>query len=212
MSNNAAYFNSALQLALHSTWATGDTWTTAEIDAIVAWAVLNLFPRYSRPLDPETTTVTVVADDYYYALPTGVLAVSRVDRYNSDGVDFGPVYGTAWELVGDAQAGTGKLHIGAGFADAGDVLHLHGYGRYDVTTNLVPDNLVPLVLARSRAEAYRRVASDRERFKAWLSRNQTQDTSVNEMMQMMADADADARRTEAMTPRVWQKPVRGRVG
>lgn len=211
MTNNAAYFNSALQLALHSTWASGDSWTTAEIDAIVAWAILGLYPRHSRALDPALTTITVLQDVGVYGLPDGVLAVSRVDRWVG-GVDTGPVFGGAWELTGDVQADSGNLHIGLGVVQVGDILYLHGYGRYDAVTNLVPDSLVPLVLARARAEAYRRVAADREKFKAWLVRNQTQSTSINELLQFMSDADADARRLDALTPRVWQKPVRGRVG
>lgn len=212
MANNAAYFNAALQLSLHSTFASGDTWTSAEVDNIVAWSILQLWPRYARVLDPVTTTVAVVADTYYYSLPAGVLAVSRIDRFDSAGTDFGAIHGGSWELTGDVFIGTGKLHIGGRAAVATDVLHLHGYGRYDVVTNLVPDALVPLVLARARVEAYRRVAADRERFKAWLSRNQTQNVSINELLAFIQDAESDVRRLEGQTPKVWQRPVQGRIG
>lgn len=213
MPNNAAYFNGRLATALHVTLgASSEPWTTSEVDDIVIWAIASLYPRFSRALDPEDTTVTVVADTYYYDLPAGVMAVSRIDRFNSDGVDYGPTHGGAWEIVGDVEAGTGKLHIGGALALAGDVLHLHGYGRYDVATNLVPDYLVPLVLAKARAEAYRRVTADRELFRTWLSRNQTQNISVNEVLQMINEAQREADRLEVMTPKVWQKPVQGRVG
>lgn len=213
MSNDAAFFNGRLATALHVTgYPTGSPWTTGEVDDLIVWAIASLYPRWSRALDPESTTVTVVADDYYYSLPSGVMAVSRIDRYNADAVDYGPIHGGAWELVGDVEAGTGKLHIGASVADADDVLHLHGYGRYDVSTNFVPDYLVPLVLAKARAEAYRRVGADREQFKAWLARNQTQNVSINELLNMVSEARSEAERLEASTPKVWQKPVRGRIG
>jgi len=212
VANNALYLNGKLATALHTTYAATDSWTSVEVDDIIAWAVLQLWPRYSRVLDPETTTVAVVDSDYYYDLPTGVLAVSRVDRYDSAGVDYGALHAQSWELVGDVFIGTGKLHIGGSAAIAADVLHLHGYGRYDVTTNLIPDALIPLVLARARAEAYRRVAADRERFKDWISRNQTQNVSVNELLGFINEADAEARRLLGETPRVWQRPVQGRVG
>lgn len=209
MPNDLATLNGKLATALRDT--TYATWATGEMDELLERAVDSLFPRYMRPLDPETTTVTVVADDYYYSLPAGVRLVDRVDRYDSGGVDHGAVSGRHWELVGDVMSGTGKLHIGA-IASAGDVLHLQGYGLYDTSSNPVPDILIELVLARARSEAYRRVLADRERFKAWLARNQNQNVSLNEMLQLSRDADADADKHARMAPRTWQRPVSGRVG
>ena len=85
------------------------------------------------------------------------------------------------------------------------------YTKYDTTTHLIPDDLVQLVLAYSRAEAYRRLAGDRQRFTAWLSRNQTQNISINEMLQMINEAETEARRLKAER-KTWQKPVPGRQG
>jgi hypothetical protein len=209
VANDLATLNSKLATQLRDT--SYATWVTGEMDELIKRAVDSLFPRYARPLDPESTTVTVVADDYYYSLPSGVRSVDRVDRYDSDGNDYGHIAGRSWELVGDVLAGTGKLHIGQ-VANADDVLHLHGTGVYDTTTNLIPDHLIALVTARARAEAYRRVMADRERFKAWLARNQNQNVSINEMIQLVNEADAEAGRLARETPRTWQRPVSGRVG
>lgn len=209
MSNDLATLNVKLATALRDT--SYDTWVTGEVDELINRAVDSLFPRYARPLDPTSTTVTVTEDTYYYSLPSGVRSVDRVDRFLDGTLDVGALSGRAWELVGDVLSGTGKLHIGR-VADIDDVLHLHGTGVYDTATNLIPDHLIALVIARARAEAYRRVMADRERFKTWLARNQTQNVSLNEMLQMVNEADAEAARLSRETPRTWQKPVSGRVG
>lgn len=209
MANNAATLNTKLATALRDT--TYATWTTGELDDLIAWSVARLFGRVSRPLDPTTTTITLVADTFYYSLPAGVLSVSRVDYLDTSGNELGPISGRAWELVGDTLLGTGKLHISPRIVASLGTLRLHGYGRYDVSTNLIADDYVPLVLARARAEAYRRVMSDRERFKTWLARNQTQNVSINEMLQVINEADAEANRLARET-HVWQKPVPGRAG
>ncbi len=214
MANNAATLNTKLATALRDTAYA--TWGTGEMDDLIAWSVARLFPRFPRPIDPSVSggQITIAADTYYYSLPAGIAAVSRIDLLDTSSNELGPISGRAWEITGDVLNGTGKLHISPQIVSSfvGAKLMLHGYGHYDVTTNLIPDDLVPLVLARARAEAYRRVASDRERFKAWLSRNQTQNVSVNEMLQMINEADAEARRLEQTSMRIWMKPVSARVG
>lgn len=215
MANNAATLNTKLATALRDT--TYATWGTGEIDDLIAWSVSRLFATgFSRPIDPSVSggQITIAADTYWYALPSGVNAVSRIDLLDTSGNELGPISGRAWEITGDVLNGTGKLHISPQIVSSsvGAKLMLHGYAHYDVTTNLIPDDLVPLVLARARAEAYRRVAADRERFKAWLARNQVQNVSVNEMLQMINEADAEAAQLERRTQRTWMKPVSGRVG
>lgn len=208
MTNNLAYFNARLATALRDT--AYETWDTDEIDDLATWAVRSLYPRYSRPLDPTTATVTLVTLTYYYDLPTGCIAVTRVDRVTTDSDEAGPIHGRAWEVVGDVLNDTGQIHVSPTIVELLGTLRLRGFGRYDATANYAPDDLVPLVLAKARAEAYRRVAADRERFKAWLSRNQTQNVSLNELMQMINEADNEILRLERATPRTWQGPVPGR--
>lgn len=208
--NDLADLNSKLATALRDT--AYETWATGEVDAIVIMAVDQLWPRFSRPLDAESTTITLADDDLYYSLPSGVVAVSRIDLIDADGSNMGPVPGRSWELTGDPLSGTAKLHISGTFARTGYTLELHGYGKYDTSSNLIPSDFAPLVLARARAEALRRIAANRERFKAWLARNQTQNVTVNELLEMINEADAEANRLTAQTPRTWQKPVSAYTG
>jgi hypothetical protein len=77
---------------------------------------------------------------------------------------------------------------------------------------LVPDDYVPLVLAQARAEALRRMADDRAKFEVWLARNQKQSVSVNELMQLVNDADIEIERLRQRLPRTWRRPVPGRLG
>lgn len=213
MANDLATLNGYLDTALRED--TVDTvWTSTEKNNLIDWAVASLWPRYARPLDPTASTVTLVADTYYYSLPTGTRNAVRVDVVDSSSNDYGPMHGRAWELTGDLIAGTGKIHVSPEYvsAYAGGTLRVHGYGVYDTATNLIPDLYVPLVLAKSRAEAYRRLGANREQFKVWLARNQNQNVSVNELLQLINEADSEVRRLEMTIPRVWQKPAPGRQG
>lgn len=216
MANDLATLNGYLDTALKDT---GDTvWGASEKNNLIDWAVASLWPRYSRPLDPTATTITFQADTYYYSLPGNVRSVSRIDLLDSDGNEYGPAHGRAWEVVGDllsdGEMYTGKLHIAPQYVSAlgGGTARIHGYGVYDTTSYYIPDIYVSLVLAKARAEAYRRLAASREQFKVWLARNQSQNVSVNELLQMINEADSEVRRLELTIPRVWQKPVPGRQG
>jgi hypothetical protein len=217
MTNNAAGLHDYLVTALRDT--TYATWATDEMDDLIRWSVRRLFPRFARPFDGTSASasgVTLTALTYSYALPTDMLAVSRIDLYNSDGELLGPVDGHTWEVTGYALNGAGKLHISPQIVDnyVGGSVRCHGYGAYSLSTaaSYITDDFVPLVLARARAEAYRRVGADRERFKAWLARNQSQNVSINELLQMINEADNEVLRLERDTARTYMKPMAGRVG
>ncbi len=190
------------------------TWQSSELDSILTGVVLNLYPRYARALDPATYSFVLAASTYFYAIPTGVVDVNRLDRVQSDGVEAGPLFGGAWEETGDLNDGTFKLHLGPGIVDSfvGDTVRINGYGSYDVSTHPVPNDILPLVLAQARAEAYRRITGDRVRFQQWLSRNQVQNVSVNELLQFVREATAEAARLENATSRTIMKPVQARIG
>ena len=207
--NLLAWITWDLATALRDT--TLATWDSREMDTLVTQAVARLYPRFSRAIAPASATIALVAGTYYYNLPASVIAVSRVDLLDSSGDDLGPINGRAWEITGDIYGGTAQMHISPQIASTAGTLKLHGYARYDVTTNLIPDDFVPIVIARARAEAYRRVLADRARFKTWLSRNQSQNVSVNELVQEINEADAEIARLERQH-RVWQKPVPARQG
>lgn len=209
MANDLATLTTKLSTALRD--ASNATWTSAELNDILTWVAARLFPRVSRELDPTAFTITLVADTTRYTVPAGMLQVSAVEWLNTDGDELGALSGQSWMVDGDWYASTLQLHIPVAIADQGGTLQLRGYGRYDLVTNLPPDDFVPLILAEARQEAYRRVGADRERFKAWLSRNQSQNVTINELLQFISDAKGEARELRALT-RVWQRPVPGRQG
>lgn len=190
-------------------------WTSTEKDDLLTWAVAGLYPRYSRILDPSLIAqrITLVADTYWYSLPTGMLEAVSIDQLDADAKIIAPLDDQAWTQTGDPYSGTAKLFISPQIVnDLGGYVRVHGHGRYDLTTNLVTDDFVPLILARARAEAYRRVGSDRVQFSRWLERNQRQNVSVNELMEFFREAQTEERRLTATTPRTWRRPVPGRLG
>lgn len=210
MPNNLATISSKLSTALRDT--THETWNSTEKDDLVTWAVANLWggrPQIFRELDPTTTTIALVEGTYFYAAPAGVLNVFALDLYNGTD-EYGRLEGDEWQLVGDPYSGM-KIRVAPHVAATGHTLRVHGIGRYDVTTNLIPDDFMPLVLAIGRAEAYRRIAGDRARYEQWLASNQTQNMSINELLQMIDDADRTAARERASV-RVQAHPVPGRQG
>lgn len=208
MANDLATLSSKLATALRDT--SHETWTSTEKDDLVTWAVDNLYPKFARVLDPETTTVALVTDTYFYDLPAGVIEVSTVELYTGTD-EYGPLDDQAWQVVGDPYNGTGKLRISPIIADTDYTVRLHGYGVYDTTTNLIPDTLVPLVLAKARVEAYRRLGADRANFLQWQTNEQTQNISVNELLQLMQSAQADVILLEQGAQRTWRRPVPGRL-
>jgi len=207
--NDLADLNSRFTVALKDAGHT--IWPTAEKDEILQQSVRQLWPRFSRPLDP-LSTVFLEVDEAYYDLPNGTRAVSRIDLIDPNGGNLGAIPGRSWEVLGDLNKDTGQLHINPALVRADHSLYVTGYGVYDTSANLIPDEFAPLVLARARAEAYRRIAVERVRFKEWLARNQTQNVSVNELTQFINEADAEANRLVATTPRTWQKPVPAHSG
>lgn len=209
MANDLATLTTKLSTALRDT--TNAVWTAPELQDLLTWSLARLYPHISQRLDPTSTTITLVGTTYFYALPAGVLDVSRVDWVDTSGNELGPVGPGSWEIVGEPILATGKLHISPVIAQSGGTLRLNGYARFNLSSALMPDDYVQLLLALARAEAYRRVAADREQFKAWLSRNAGQNVTINELILLINEADSEADRLRRQQ-RVWQKPVPGKVG
>lgn len=188
-----------------------DTWDAGEKDDLLKWALRKLNYRTPRPLDPETATqqITLVADTYFYAIDSGIRQVFKVVLYNSDGDLVGRI--NNWEASGDLLSGTGKIHIAPTVVEsfAGGEVHLYATGLYDLDTNVIPDDYVAALLATARAEALRRLITDRARFKQWQVANQVQNISVNELIQMVNEADRAAADEQVMLKQ-WQMPVHAR--
>lgn len=188
------------------------TWDAGEKDDLLDWAVRRLNYKVPRPIDPTDATaeITLVADTYWYSIDSSIVNVERVTILDADGDEMGRI--TAWETTGDIVSGTGKIHIAPSIVEiwVGGTARIYGTGRYDLSTYLVPDEYVPAVLAVARAEALSRLVSDRARFKQWQVANQVQNISVNELIQMVNQAEVRAAEETALLKR-WQMPVTARL-
>jgi hypothetical protein len=188
------------------------TWDAGEKDDLLAWGIRRLNNKVPRPLDPETSTyqVTLVADTYWYSIPAAMNSIERVTIHDADGDEVGRI--TAWESTGDIISGTGKIHVAPSLVEGyvGGTVWLYGTGRYDLVTSLLPDDYVAALLAIARAEALRRLITDRARFKQWQVANQVQNISVNELIQTVNEADRAAAEEVALLKR-WQMPVTARL-
>jgi hypothetical protein len=193
------------------------TWNSGEKDDILQMAVRRLSQRLPRPLDPTLAAqlITLVSGTYHYAIDDDTILVERVFYINTNGDRIGYME-SGWEVVGDLTTAVGKLHVSPQTVEQGGTLQIGGTGRYTLTTTdssqlfAIPDDYIPLVLAYSVAAAQRRLLVDRARFRQWQNTNQTQNVSVNELVQMVADADRQAD-DEWVTLKRWGKPVIGRI-
>lgn len=209
MSNTLDLLSQQLAVALRD--ETYTTWDSEEMDRLITWSVASLWPRFKREFAPQTNTLTLVTSTYFYSLPTGMLRVSYVDWVDSSSNELGTLDPGSWSVEG--PEGSAKLHIAPNIADQGGTLRLLGYGRYDTTTNYIPDDLVPLVLAMARAEAYRRMAGSRVQFTNWLASNQSANVTVNELFELIREANAEIVRLQRQSNgRTWSRPVPGRRG
>lgn len=209
MTNNLATLSSKLGTALRDT--DHAVWNSTEKDDLVTWATAELWPRYARAMDPSDVLqeVTLVDDTFAYAVPTDMLEVEQVEWIYGGDTELGFLSAGQWMTTGDEYAGNLKLRIAPGIVTSGGTLRVHGYGRYDLTTNLPPDDYVQLILAKAREEAYRRVAGDRARYQQWMVANQKQGVSVNELLQLADEAERHALRLESRL-RTQRRPRPGR--
>jgi hypothetical protein len=193
------------------------TWNAGEKDDILNMAVRRLSQRLPRPLDPTLSaqSITLVSGTYHYPIDDETINVESVFYINANGDDVGYMQ-SGYEVVGDLTTGVAKLHVAPLTVERGGSLRIGGAGRYLLNSQdedslpLIPDDYIPLVLAYAVAMAMRRLLVDRARFRQWQNTNQTQNVSVNELVQMVADADRQAD-DEWVTLKRWQKPVIGRI-
>jgi hypothetical protein len=196
-----------------------ETWNAGEKDDLLGMAVRRLSRRLSRPIDPTASSsvsdVTLATGDYHYAIDS---ANTRIDKvlYINTSSDYIGYLASGWEVYGDLDAGTGVLHVSPQVVEQGGTLRLVGAGRYTLPAlgasqaTAILDDHVPLVLAWAQEGAWRRLLSDRARFRQWQTSNQVQNVSVNEIVQMIQDAARQADEEWALL-RKWQQPVLGRV-
>ena len=200
------------------------TWNAGEKDDILYMAVNRLSRRIPRPINPadEATDITLETETYTYDLGT-YTSITKILLSNSSGDQIGYLE-SGWEVIGDLEAGYADLYVSPRVVESyvGGTLRLIGYGRYTLNTlaeeialsgansTCILDEHVPLVLAWAQEAAWRRLLSDRARFRQWQNANQTQNVSVNEIVQMISDASRQADEEWALRRR-FQSPVIGRI-
>lgn len=204
MANDLATLSTKLSTQLRDTDEA--VWVDAEREDLLTWACAALFPRLSKSV---REIVTLADDDDQYALTT-VREASRVDLLDDDDKLITPLPGGTWEVWGDTYQSSVTLYVNPAYAMTGRTLRVHGYQPYDLSTTLPPDAFVPLILAAARAEALRRMIGDRAKFEQWMAENQTQNVTVNELVLMVNEADAERERL-MRSLKVWRKPVPGRA-
>lgn len=201
------------------------TWNAGEKDDILYMAVQRLSRRLPRPVNPadETTDIQLVSSVYQYDIPSLYTSITKIMLYNSAYEPSGYLE-SGWEVIGDIDAGYGDLNVSPRVVESNvdGYLRLQGYGRYALNTlaedisnagnnsTSILNEHVPVVLAWSQEAAWRRLLSDRARFRQWQNANQTQNVSVNEIVQMISDASRQADEEWALRRR-WQTPVIGRI-
>jgi hypothetical protein len=199
------------------------TWNAGEKDDLLFMAVRRLSKRLPRPIVPNETAqdIAMVSGTYSYDIPTSITTVIKVLRLDADDTPVGYLT-TGWEVLGDIEAGQGILHVDPRIAAQEGTLRLQGYNRYTLNTlaqelalagaasTTILDDHVPLVLAWAQEGAWRRLLSDRARFRQWQNANQTQNVSINELVQMIGDASRQADEEWALLRRP-QMPVIGRI-
>lgn len=210
MSNNLAGLSAKLATALRDT--DHAAWNSTEKDDLITFAVAGLYPSIARRLDPTASTIPLVAGTYFYDAPASVIEIENLELIDSDSAEHGYIQGQAWAEMGDTY-GTLKVRISPTIVEgfAGGTVRVHGYGRYDTTTNLIPDDFVPLVLAMARSDAYERIIAERSRFLQWQASEQEQDSSVNELLNLLQSAQVERER-QWRRFRTQRRPRPGRLG
>lgn len=164
-------------------------WTSAELDDILDMALQQVNMVRQRQV---RDTVNLVSNQDTYTL-TNVYTVVRVDLLDQDSKLVRILGPGTWEVWGDNVSLGQTLYINPRFAIEPYKLRVHGYGPYDFTTN-TPDQITQAaILAVARAEALRRMASDRSRFEQFATSNPRTDTSVNELLQLINEADSEGK-------------------
>lgn len=178
----------ALETSLRDT--TNLVWGASEIDAILGYALEET--NRVRPRVVKDVIALVDAQDTYTL--TNVYTVFRVDLLDASSRVVFPLGNGSWEVWGDNVSAGQTLYINPSYAKTSYSIRVHGYGPYDYTTNTPPLQVQEAILAVARAEAFRRVASERARFEQYASASPRADVSVNELLGQINNAEQEAKR------------------
>lgn len=186
-----------------------EAWSQTEKETLVTQAVNGLYPHFARPMSEPISPLT--ADTENYNAPTGMREVYRIEVGEEATDLLIRVLDGAWYTYDDPLTGNLKLFVNKQYSDTAHYYIVHGFGAYDLSDNLIPDTLVPVVLASARAEAYRRTIGSRARYEQWAAASHEHDVTVNELLALTQEAVADAERLRLRAPRTPRRPVPGRL-
>jgi hypothetical protein len=199
VANDLSTLNSKLATALRDTG--NKTWASAERDDLLNWACARTYPRVAKRVQED---VSLTDDVDHYTL-TDVAEIDSIDWLDSDGKIVQSIPGGAWRWEGDGFSIGGTLRVADEYSITDWSFRVLGWAPYDLTTNLPPDIVVPWILAMARAEAGRREIDRRLQSGNWQSVNQVQNVSVNELVLLVNESDAEAERLRGHV-RVWRRP------
>ena len=194
-----------LETALRDT--SNAVWGATEIDDILAFAL-----EETNRIRPRVVSdvIALVEEQDTYVL-TNVYEVFRVDLLDAANKLIMPLRSGQWEIWGDNQTAGQTLYLNPIYARDGYSLRVHGYGPYTFSGSTNPPTQVQqVIIALARAEALRRVATERSRYEQYSTVNPRGDTSMAELIQQTNEADNEAQRLLSSI-RLVKKPTTGRV-
>lgn len=207
MANDLATLRGKLDAQLNDT--DHDAWGQTEKEELITQAVNSLYPRVARPMSVPIYPLT--EDTENYPAPTGMREVYRVEVGEVATDLLTRVLDGSWYTYDDGLDGSLGLFVNKQYSDADHYYIVHGFGAYDLDTNLIPDALVQQVLANARAEAYRRITGQRARFLQWQASSHEQDVTINELLALTQEAQAESERLRVRLPRTARRPVPARM-
>ncbi len=165
-------------------------WQASELTTILGYALEEtnrVRPRVVSDL------LSLVSEQDQYTL-VNVYTVFRVDLLDSTNKVVMLLPAGSWEIWGDNASLSQTLYINPQYARVPYKLRVHGYGPYVYTgtTANPPLQVQEAILAVARAEALRRVATERSRFEQYATGNPRSDTSVSEVIGQVQDAERRA--------------------
>jgi hypothetical protein len=184
-------------------------WSSAELNDILTVACARIARDRQRVV---RDSIDLVDDQETYTL-TNVYTAQRVDLLDSDGYFVMKIPDGAWEIWGDQATAGQTLFINRRYANSNYSLRVHGYAPYDLVTNTPTANSTfeGAILALARVEALRRIEHERSRYQQWANTNPRGNTSVNELLNMIREAEAEANALRAEI-RLIIRPMPGKSG
>jgi hypothetical protein len=184
-----------------------EVWESDELDDILSRAVTALYPRVARPM--SATIGSLTDTDPEYDVPTGMLEISRIDLLGPSNEMLMEMPRGTWETRGDPYGDDFVVYLNTSYLSSVYTLSVHGYGTYDLSSNFPPEQYINFIMAAARLDAVRVMLPKRASFEKWLTLNQKENVSVNELAQIMAQAEGEMER-ERSRMKTWRRPLPGR--